>query len=282
MRRLPVDTLTGAHVAEHGLQEGSAISVEILVSLITATVALLSALLSVVLSSRATKAAARFHHELEMHRRRASKEELVQELMARYREPLLRAAFDLQSRIYNIMRQGFLVKYRTGGTEEEQEYAVRNTVFVLAEYLGWVEILRREVQFLDLGDVERNRALVEWLETVGDILATDQRITDPGFRLFRGQQRALGELMIEPIEVKDEASRGRCMGYATFVAKLEAEPSFARWFDKLEADVERLAADPASVSERLIPLQQALIDLIDFLDDPPLRFPASQRTKLAG
>ncbi|MGH8904090.1 MAG: hypothetical protein ACRDYA_21020 [Egibacteraceae bacterium] len=240
------------------------------------------ALLSVVLSSRAARATVMLKHELEMHQRRSSKEELVQELMARYREPLVRAAFDLQSRIYNIMRQGFLVKYRTEGTEDEQEYAVRNTLFVLAEYLGWVEILRREVQFLDLGDVERNRQLVERLETVGDILATDQRITDPGFRLFRGQQRALGELMIELIDVKDEPFRSRCIGYAAFVAKLEAEPSFGRWFDRLEADVERLAADLTCGSERLIPLQQALIDLIDFLDDPPVRFLASQRTKLAG
>ncbi|MGH8898352.1 MAG: hypothetical protein ACRDZ4_15360 [Egibacteraceae bacterium] len=258
-----------------------------MVSLVTAAVALASALLSVVLSSRAAKATARFQHELELRRRRASKEELVQELMARYREPLVRAAFDLQSRIFNIVRQGFLVKYCADGTEGEREYAVRNTVFVLAEYLGWVEILRREVQFLDLGDVERNRRLVEWLEAVSDILSTDRRITDPGFRLFRGQQRALGELMIEPIEwtragAKDEPARGRCMGYAAFVAKLETEPSFARWFDKLEADVERLAADPASAGERLIPLQQALIDLIDFLDDPPARFPVAQRTKLPG
>ncbi len=249
-------------------------------SLVTAVVALLGALLSVVLSSRAATATARLQHELELRRSRASKEELVQELMARYREPLIRAAFDLQSRIFNIVRQGFLVKYCTDGTEGEREYAVRNTVFVLAEYLCWVEILRREVQFLDLGDVERNRRLVEWLEAVSDILSTDQRITDPGFRLFRGQQRALGELMIEPIEAKDEPARGRCMGYAAFVAKLEAEPSFARWFDKLEADVKRLAADPASACERLIPLQQALIDLIDFLDDPPVRFPVAQRTKL--
>jgi hypothetical protein len=165
------------------------------VSLISAVVALAS----VVLSSRAAMATARLHHELAMHRSRASKEELVAELMARYREPLVRAAFDLQSRIYNIARQDFLAKYCTNGTAGEREYAVRNTVFVLAEYLGWVEILRREVQFLDLGDVERNRQLVECLERVSDILGTDQRITDPGFRLFRGQQRALGELMIEPV-----------------------------------------------------------------------------------
>lgn len=48
-------------------------------------------------------------------------------------------------------------------------------MFVVAEYLGWVEILRRGVQFLDLGDVRRNQLLVERLEAIGTILSTDRQ-----------------------------------------------------------------------------------------------------------
>ena len=107
-------------------------------------------------------------NELEERRRQASKEELVEEVMSRYREPL-RAAFDLQSRIYNIVGQGFLHRYLQLGDPPNQEYACRNTMFVVAEYLGWVmEILRRGVQFLDLGDVRRNQLLVERLEATND------------------------------------------------------------------------------------------------------------------
>jgi hypothetical protein len=255
------------------------VDTEIVVSLITAAIALLSAFVSVVLSSRAARTTAKFQHELELHRSRASKEQLVAELMARYREPLLKAAFDLQSRIYNIVGQAFLVDFFVRGSTAEQEYALRNTLFVFAEYLGWAEILRRDVQFLDLGDVERNRQLVDRLDVVSEILADSRTIKDPAFRLFKGQQRALGEVMIEPAE--NSSSRDRCIGYAGFVTRLETEPAFARWFEQLAEDVQRSPEDPEAHVERLVPLQHALIDLINFLDDPPVRFSVEQPMKLA-
>jgi hypothetical protein len=139
--------------------ERRSVSVELTVALISAAAAVLAALLTVVVSARTTRVTAELQDKLERQRHQASKEELLEQVMSRYREPLVRAAFDLQSRIYNIVKQAFLVRYLRQGRPDEQEYACRNTVFVVAEYLGWVEILRRGVQFLDLGDVERNRSL---------------------------------------------------------------------------------------------------------------------------
>jgi hypothetical protein len=161
---------------------------EFVVALISAAVALLSVVLSV-WSARST---ARLQDELEQRRQQGSKEELVEQVMSRYREPLLRAAFDLQSRIYNIVRQRFLARYLQQGGEDDQRYACHNTMFVFAEYLGWVEILRRGVQFLDLGDVRRNRLLVERLEAIGTILSTDRAFQGAVPCIFRGEQRAIG------------------------------------------------------------------------------------------
>lgn len=151
---------------------------------------------------------------------------------------------------------------------------------MLAEYLGWVEILRRGVQFLDLGDVARNRRLVERLEVISTVLLADWQYPDSSFQVFRGQQRAMGELMMDPATPSEGMPFRQCIGYAAFVAKLEQEPSFARWFAKLEDDVQQLAADPSPRYDRLVALQHALIDLIDFLDDPPTRFPREHRAKL--
>ncbi len=81
-------------------------SAEVLVSLISAAVALLS----IGVSAFAARGTLRVQSELEERRRLATKEELLEEVMGRYREPLLRAAFDLQSRLYNIVEQGFLRK----------------------------------------------------------------------------------------------------------------------------------------------------------------------------
>lgn len=69
-------------------------------------------------------------------------------MMSQVRDPLLWAAFDLQSRIFNIVDQFFLRAYFLHGSEEERAYAKRSTVFVFAQYLAWMEIVRRRVQFL--------------------------------------------------------------------------------------------------------------------------------------
>ena len=71
------------------------------------------------------------------------------ELVRAYRNPLLRAAYDLQSRIWNV-HGGF-----RGRGDTEQDYVVTNTLYVLAEFFGWLEIVRRELQFLDLVDSRR-------------------------------------------------------------------------------------------------------------------------------
>lgn len=251
-------------------------SAEIAISLISAAVALAS----VYLSARAARGTARLTHELELEKSRASKEERVEEVMSRYREPLLRAAFDLQSRIFNIIRQEFLVRYGVHGRDHEQAYARDNTLFLFAEYFGWVEILRRDVQFLDLGDVERNRLLVERLESIADTFAADRHsIADPGFRVFRGQQRALGELMTSPGDDVD-APRPQCVGYAQFRARLADDARFNDWFRPMADDLAALMSDETPGYERLTKLQHALIDLIAFLDDPPRRFLPDRRTKL--
>ena len=249
-------------------------STPIAVSLISAVVALAGG----AYSAWAARKSARLTFELDLAKSRASKEQQVEELMSRYREPLLRAAFDLQSRIYNIIKQGFMVRYGAEGREHEKQYARNNTVFLFAEYFGWVEILRRDVQFLDLGDVERNHLLVERLESIGDTFSSSGPDVPVAFRMLRGQQRALGELMIP--SGGDGQARRYCIGYAQFCTRLRDDQTFAEWFRPLCEDVAALVDESYSGFERLARLQRALIDLIDFLDDPPRRFRAEFRSKL--
>jgi hypothetical protein len=86
--------------------------------------------------------------------------------------------------------------------------------------------------------------------------------------------------MMQPAQDGEPAAVGQCIGYAAFNARLDKDPAFAHWFEPLERDIRRLAADPAPNHRRLVGLQHALLDLIDFLDDPPTRFPAEQRSRL--
>jgi hypothetical protein len=241
---------------------------EIIISVVSGVVALASAGLSLY--------GVRLANRLQAEREVRSKEQLVADVMARYRDPLLRAAFDLQSKLYNIATRSFLQRYYLNGNDFEREYALENTLYVLAQYLGWVELLRRDVQFLDLGDDERNKTLSKHFDAISTALLTDQ-LQDRTFRVFLGEQRAIGEIMLEDRTTAD--ARLSIVGYATFVRKRQ-DAGFSHWFTAIEEDINTLSRESLAHMERVIRLQHSLIDLIDFLDPEAHRFLRSRRTKI--
>ncbi|MFI5773090.1 hypothetical protein ACIA74_32185 [Streptomyces sp. NPDC051658] len=245
------------------------------VELVVAGISGVVALAGVALSGRATRKQALLSAELTQGSARRARSEQRQDVMSRYRDPLLWAAFDLQSRLENIaVREvGFLTTHYACGSPRTREYARRNTLFVLAEYLGWVEIIRLRVRFLDLGDREDNRRIVALLFEVGKVLSSDG-YADARFSLFRGEQRAIGELMV--------ADGGEsCIGYAEFCRRLDTDSAFAAWFDRPSDDIEESATRTAPAG-RLVDLRNSLLELIQFLDPDGVRFPADQRHQVPG
>jgi hypothetical protein len=144
-------------------------------------------------------------------------------LIARYAEPLGSAAFDLQSRLYNILRREFLT-----AQFDKSDYAESSTLWLFGKYLAWAEILRREVQLVDFGDVQRTATFQLHLASVTSILASDMSIKDPVFNLFRTEQRAIGELMVVERTVAGQ-QRSDSIGYAAFKSRLQ-DQSFGSWF----------------------------------------------------
>lgn len=202
-----------------------------------------------------------------------TRDEEAEQVLRRYRDPLVRAAFDLQSRVYNIAVNDFLAKYLTRGTDDERAYARESTLYVIGQYFGWIEIMRREVQFLDLREVSRNRELAEKLDAVTDAFLSER--ADSAFRVLRGEQRAIGEVMT----VDRSVSRSECLGYAVFTERLN-DPAFMRWFAKLSGDLAVLAERGDPRHPRLVDAQHALIDLIEFLDPDEQYFAGHRRGKI--
>lgn len=183
----------------------------------------------------------------------------VRELEARYSDSLLRSAYALQARFWNLVNGRFSDVYVRGGTDEERFHAVTSTVWLVGQYFCWVELLRRDAYSLALGGVERGQQLLRLLARVEELFATDR--FPPRFRLWRAQQSALGELMI----VQPAVNNGRpdCIGYATFVENLDRQ-QFKRWFAPLEDALQGPWRDPER--ERLAHLQNALVELVEFLN----------------
>jgi hypothetical protein len=205
------------------------------------------------------------------HRKRSEdRAEALEHVLSLYRDPLLRAAVDLQSRIYNIEARDFFAFYREG-TESERTYTLDHTLYVFAEYFGWAEILRREIQFLNLGDVERTRQVRKGLDAVSETILTDEIEGSP-FRIFRGHQRAIGEIMMTPPQQQGNvpSRRHETIGFAAFVDRLGDE-SFGRWFTDLRSDVLTMACDPDLHVKRLVLVQHALVDLFTVMDPHHVR-----------
>lgn len=248
---------------------------EFAISIISAVLSLAGAVAISLLGARANRRQLERGAEIEAQGEARRKVEQREDLMSRIRDPLLQAAFDLQMRIFNIAALGFLPVYMLNGTGRERAYAMRSTVFVFAQYLCWVEIVRRGVRFLDLGNSQDSREFVDCFYKGDGILSTDS-FPGPLFRVFRADQRAIGEIMIEA-SADDELA---CIGYAEFCARLDADASFAEWLADLSGSVDGLSKTAEHAHPRLVALQHNLIDLIGLLDPHGTRFPERHRDKL--
>ena len=210
--------------------------------------------------SRMAERLARLNHELdaEVHRRAAiiDRDLRAEEVLTRYREPLAAAAFDLQSRLYNILRLDFLDKY--GDSHTRAEDALRTTFFRLAQYFGWTEILRRDIQFLSFPQDDETRRVTHLQSEISKRFLTD--IHGPALMIWGDEQRAIGERMIV-----EEYGKVLCMGYANF--NEQCHVTFAAWYDRLRTELH-----DESARVRLREAQHLLCELVETLDAKRVRY----------
>jgi hypothetical protein len=171
----------------------------------------------------------------------------------RLREPLLVAASDLGERIDNIRHRGFLRYLQVEG--HRCETATMSTQFRFARYFARLESLYSVVSIMRFERGEDTKAVARLLGDIGRTFASDRW---PTFMLWREEQRAIGELMLEP----KAGNISSCAGYSTFVNDYEGR--FRRWFATFAEDLESPGAER---SERLARLQELLASLVIQLDD---------------
>ncbi|RZQ59711.1 hypothetical protein [Amycolatopsis suaedae] len=202
----------------------------------------------------------------ESRRRAADRAAEKRHRVNRYRDPLLQATASLHGRLANALGG---IDFKLEDIPRHARVADYDSLYRFANYLGWVEILFREVHFLDLGSRRANTRLIERL---GDMHgALNKPIADDQlFRLFAMEQRALGELMMaDPVEGED---RRRCIGYVEFCRRLDGDPEYRRWFQPLLDDIGTYLAHRGGPGQyrpgelRLIMAHNALLELMRVLD----------------
>ena len=119
-------------------------------TLITAFVGLVATLIAGAVAARQT-------FRLDIERKLKDRELNAEDVLAKYREPLAAAAMDLQSRCYNIVRLGFF----QSSTQARALSAAATTLFRFAQYFGWTEILRRDIQYLSFPETVDTKCVAQ-------------------------------------------------------------------------------------------------------------------------
>ncbi|WP_172558817.1 hypothetical protein [Vibrio fluvialis] len=196
----------------------------------------------------------------------------IQMIMERYRAPLLHAANDLQSRIYNLVQNYVIDIYfiEKSGGDSEREYFIKNTTFLIAQYFAWTEIIRREIQFIEFDDIDSTRTLSILQSNLCSIWQGQSRLD---ISIWAGEQRGIGELMIE-----EKGDKIQCVGYSKFLKLLEE--SERGLLIELESRVRNHFKSEKKYSHRLVSVQNALIDVVEFLDPENKRFDSQSLKKI--
>ena len=222
--------------------------------------ALILSVASVALSGWFSVRTARLSHKLADEREERIEAQSAIKAAERVYEPLAQSAAELQSRIYGIVKTGWVElveRYQSHG-----DYAETSTAFLFAHYFGWIEA-RRQAVLSSSGEGGRD---VSVQKLIDDVLKTLRRSEDSeGFLFFTTEQRAIGELMLE-WETVSKARIPKVMGYAAFDKRYREDESFRQWFTPIDAGMGLVSKGDV---KRLVAIQRALVALIDKLD--PLR-----------
>jgi hypothetical protein len=177
-----------------------------------------------------------------------------------YREPLIAASYELQARLYNILCNTFVDKYIRSEDEGRRNAAIESTLYVFAQFFGWKEVIRQDVQYLRFARDQQTRRFAQLLQDIGETFLSDSY--GPQFMIWRVEQRGLGERMIASTN-----GAQACLGYASF---LDKRGTMAEWLEPIERDLDNIGDGGR---RRLTKIQNLLYELVTELDENQTRYP---------
>jgi len=203
--------------------------------------------------------------------------------VSKYRDALLRSAEQLQSQLGHLCGGDVPIMVHQpslSGQAAQDSYAYCILIYRISQLFCWTYLLQNDIQTIRYTPTPNDRHIM-------DILYAIQRgLEDPctirgkvvPFRVFRGFQESIGELMC----VGDrEKGTLHCMGYPEFwkAWTVLRGNEFRPWFSQLEWGIEALYKSRRSVADcfRVMQFQHLLIDLVNALDPKNKRIYAHTR-----
>lgn len=197
----------------------------------------------------------------------------------KYTTPILLAAELLRNRFKNIIKN--IEKLQDGRwlSVETPGYYYLSTIYVVANFLGWIGILRQTVTFLDLTSTKETRRFERYLDTIEagfsnpGLLSKAKSGTLPNLELKDTwvpafEIQAIGEVMIRVTE-KSECTT---LDFATFKKYFSQkdDSEFRDWLKCLDTLLLDLASSDVRF-HRIIAIHCILNDFVDYLDPHHIR-----------
>jgi len=173
------------------------------------------------------------------------------------RQDILRATFSKYHDPLHLAADDATGPYEDPGA---QGYSVMHTSFVFAQFFAWVNILRRDTEFLRPHTTSGSAGgdVMELLARIRSVLRSGYH---PRFQIATGVQSAMGEIATAP-ESSDGKGQLRCIGFAAFCEKWRSDSEFQAWFDPIVQGIRDLSSQTNAqvASDRLLILQHLLSD----------------------
>ena len=207
----------------------------------------------------------------------------LQSLYQKYRDPILLSAGELCNRLQEIIEDyppDFLrtdellavVSSRSETAEVDshfEKYKMLSTAFRFCAFLGWLEVYRREIVFLDSVRSQQNSRLEQCLASIRADLADGHLNAARDWHLwfdrlvFREEQRATGEAMLEKIS---GSSTPTVMGYGAFsnLLRTEGDPR-TTWFQDAIRFFEA-PPPPDTPDFRVVRFKRLVVHLVELME----------------
>lgn len=185
--------------------------------------------------------------------RRSKARKTAKDLIDRHIDPILKSSDELVGKIRSIAQSDFieLNKAQRPATYEFKEWCpYLDIIFLFAQFWSWIQILRIEGLFVNIGADERGKKLLIFFRALE---STRTRL------VARSWQRAIGETLLKPTD-----NGLRTLTYPEFVELFLSKPEFRRWYQPFIDVLTRL--NHTRERQRLMVYGIIIHALIDTLD----------------
>ena len=215
------------------------------------------------------------------------------EVSRKYSRPILFAAAELQARLWGLTQLQATTENPSLLREDEDElfsstfsmtkrHYLTSIIYLFSRYFAYIEILKKEVQFVELKQVNTSKSFASLIKAAERALSESElrELSKTPMKsdrqVFKLQQAYIGEKLI-----LDRDGELYCMSFAEFYDKFTVfsnEVAFKDLIDLLNRAVSKKPDD--FCLSRCCLLVNSLVDLINFLDPKCQYISSSEREKV--